>query len=138
MNTLKLRASEKYVMECLKEYWDDCINYEECKKTLKEFISEEIKKDMDEFNCFFHTPYYQLDKEAGKARIKFLKKIANQCELILNSKGKIIFQFYPKSDTSMHEIGKIFNETGQFNGNFIIDNPDNPKKRKIFLYLEKK
>ena len=38
----------------------------------------------------------------------------------------------------MHEIGKIFNNTDQFNGNFIIDNPDNPKKRKIFLYLEKK
>jgi hypothetical protein len=38
----------------------------------------------------------------------------------------------------MHEIGKIFNSTGQFNGNFVIDNPDNPKKRKIFLYLEKK
>ncbi len=71
-------------------------------------------------------------------RIKFLRKIANQCDLILNPKGKIIFQFYPKSDTSMHEIGKIFNSTGQFNGNFIIDNPDNPKKRKIFLYLEKK
>ena len=71
-------------------------------------------------------------------RLKHLKMIADQCNLILNPKGKIIFQFYPKSDTSMHEIGKIFNSTGQFNGNFIIDNPDNPKKRKIFLYLEKK
>ncbi len=71
-------------------------------------------------------------------RIKHLKKIVDQCNLILKPKGKIIFQFYPKSDTSMHEIGRIFNNTGQFNGNFVIDNPENPKKRKIFLYLEKK
>ena len=79
-----------------------------------------------------------LAEKNESKRIKHLKKIADQCNLILKPKGKIIFQFYPKSDTSMHEIGKIFNSTGQFNGNFVIDNPDNPKKRKIFLYLEKK
>jgi len=79
-----------------------------------------------------------LAEKNESKRIKHLKKIADQCNLILKPKGKIIFQFYPKSDTSMHEIVKIFNSTGQFNGNFVIDNPDNPKKRKIFLYLEKK
>jgi len=79
-----------------------------------------------------------LAEKNESKRVKHLKKIADQCNLILKPKGKIIFQFYPKSDISMHEIGRIFNSTGQFNGNFIIDNPENPKKRKIFLYLEKK
>ncbi len=79
-----------------------------------------------------------LAEKNENKRVNHLKKIADQCNLILKPKGKIIFQFYPKSDISMHEIGKIFNSTGQFNGNFVIDNPDNPKKRKIFLYLKKK
>jgi hypothetical protein len=38
----------------------------------------------------------------------------------------------------MENIGKIIRETTQFSGTFIIDNPNNPKKRKIFLLLEKK
>ena len=71
-------------------------------------------------------------------RLKFLKSLADQCSIILNHGGKIVFQFYPKSDSAMHEVGKVFSDTEKFNGNFIIDNPDNPKKRKIYLYLEKK
>ena len=37
----------------------------------------------------------------------------------------------------MEEIGKIFTQYTNLNGNFIIDNPDNAKKRKIFLLLIK-
>ena len=37
----------------------------------------------------------------------------------------------------MEIIGKIFNTIENLKGNFIIDNPYNPKKRKIFLLLEK-
>jgi hypothetical protein len=37
----------------------------------------------------------------------------------------------------MDIIGKNMVENTKFNGNFVIDNPDNPKKRKIFLFLKK-
>ena len=45
--------------------------------------------------------------------------------------------FYPKSDKFLEYIGAIITNYSNFMGEFIIDNPDNPKKRKIFLLLKK-
>jgi len=56
---------------------------------------------------------------------------------ILKPNSKVIIQFYPKNDTIMKFIGKTIKETTQFSGTFIIDNHNNPKKRRIFLLLEK-
>jgi cyclopropane fatty-acyl-phospholipid synthase-like methyltransferase len=56
---------------------------------------------------------------------------------MLKPEGKAVFQFYPKSRTIMDYIGEIIVENTKFEGNFIIDNPNNPKKRKIFLLLNK-
>jgi len=55
----------------------------------------------------------------------------------LKPKCKAVIQFYPKNKTIMKNIGKIIVKNTDFNGNFIIDNPNNPKKRKIFLFLKK-
>ncbi|MFW9771821.1 MAG: class I SAM-dependent methyltransferase [Candidatus Heimdallarchaeota archaeon] len=57
---------------------------------------------------------------------------------VLRPNCKAIFQFYPKSNEIMERIGKIFVENTKFEGNFIIDNPNNPKRRKIFLLLKKR
>jgi 18S rRNA (guanine1575-N7)-methyltransferase len=57
---------------------------------------------------------------------------------ILKSNGKVVIQFYPKSKEIMEKIGKIVAEHTEFKGQFIIDNPVNHKKRKIFLVLNKK
>ena len=57
---------------------------------------------------------------------------------ILKSNRKAIFQFYPKNNEIMEEIGKMITENTKFKGSFIVDNPNNPKKRKIFLLLSKK
>ncbi|TFF95345.1 MAG: class I SAM-dependent methyltransferase, partial [Promethearchaeota archaeon] len=56
-------------------------------------------------------------------------------ERVLKPAGKIVIQFYPKNDSLMTEVGKIFNDYTNLNGNFLIDNPDSPKKRRIFLLL---
>ena len=56
---------------------------------------------------------------------------------ILKPNGKAVFQFYPKNKAVMDDIGDIIAENTTFKGNFIIDNPNNPKKRKIFLILKK-
>ncbi len=66
--------------------------------------------------------------------INFAKSIS----YILKPDSKAIFQFYPKNDTIMKAIGKIIAENTDLNGNFIIDNPINPIKRNIFLFLKKK
>ncbi|MFX0028455.1 MAG: class I SAM-dependent methyltransferase [Candidatus Hermodarchaeota archaeon] len=57
---------------------------------------------------------------------------------ILRNNSRAVIQFYPKNDVIMSSIGKILTENTEFIGNYVIDNPKNPKKRKIFLILEKK
>lgn len=56
---------------------------------------------------------------------------------ILKPKGRVIFQFYPKNKKVLDDIGDIIAKNTSFNGNFVIDNPNSPKKRKIYLLLIK-
>ena len=56
---------------------------------------------------------------------------------VLKKRYDVLIQFYPKSNKIMDAIGKIIIRNTHFKGNFIIDNPDNSKKRKIYLLLRK-
>jgi 18S rRNA (guanine1575-N7)-methyltransferase len=57
---------------------------------------------------------------------------------ILRKNSRAIIQFYPKNNKLMSSIGKIITDNTKFEGNYIIDNPENPRKRRIYLVLEKK
>jgi SAM-dependent methyltransferase len=59
-------------------------------------------------------------------------------ERILRPKSKAVFQFYPKSKSIMEKIGKIIAHNTNLKGTYVIDNPNSPKKRKIFLFLKKR
>ena len=65
-----------------------------------------------------------------------LRSLAKSFSKILKNNSKAVIQFYPKSYKLMQKVGKIFSTEGNFNGKFIIDNPDIPKKRKIYLLLK--
>jgi len=56
---------------------------------------------------------------------------------ILKRNGRAIFQFYPKNNYIMEKIKEIIINNTDFDGGFIIDNQNNPKKRKVYLFLEK-
>lgn len=73
----------------------------------------------------------------NKAMQLSLINLAMSIEKILKPKSKAIFQFYPKDNLIMETIGKFFTEKTNLKGKFIIDNPKNPKKRRIFLLLYK-
>jgi SAM-dependent methyltransferase len=79
-----------------------------------------------------------LAEKNDALRQKLIKQIAQCCGELLIPGGKVVMQLYPKSDESMKEMGAIFADSGYFEGNFIIDNVDSPRKRKVFLYLERK
>lgn len=66
-----------------------------------------------------------------------LISLAKSFYTILKSKSKAVIQFYPKNKEFLDSIGKIIIDNTKFSGNFIIDNPKNPKKRKIYLLLNK-
>ncbi len=76
------------------------------------------------------------DLNAKKMRINLIS-LFKSFYVILKPKSKAVFQFYPKSKVILDSIGKIIAENTNFKGNFIIDNPDSPKKRKIYLFLKK-
>ena len=66
-----------------------------------------------------------------------LKNLSKSFFQVLKPNSRVIFQFYPKNKVLMEAIGKIIADNTEFTGNFIIDNPNHYKKRKIFLLLDK-
>ena len=96
--------------------------------------STRTTRNFQVYNKLVEIRYKEIDNISMKNQ---LVSLANSIALILKPKAKVLFQFYPKNDIIMKEIGKIFIENNNLSGNFIIDNPQNPKKREIFLILEK-
>ncbi|MFO7798105.1 MAG: class I SAM-dependent methyltransferase [Promethearchaeia archaeon] len=74
-----------------------------------------------------------FDKKTEKNFVNLIKSFYE----ILKLGSKIVFQFYPKNDTILKRINSIIIQETEFEGGFIIDNPDTPKKRRIFLELIK-
>ncbi|MFX1595925.1 MAG: hypothetical protein ACFFBK_07650, partial [Promethearchaeota archaeon] len=66
-----------------------------------------------------------------------LKELSKSFYHILKPNSNIIIQFYPKSKEIMDKIAKTIIKSTDFSGNFIIDNPNSNKKRKIYLLLSK-
>ena len=66
-----------------------------------------------------------------------LIELVKSFHFVLKRNGILIIQFYPKSINILEEIGKIFVNHAPFEGGYIIDNENSPKKRKIFLKLVK-
>ena len=66
-----------------------------------------------------------------------LKSLFKSFFQILKPNSRIVIQFYPKSKKILENIGKIIAESTAFQGNFIIDNPNSQRKRKIYLLLDK-
>ena len=78
--------------------------------------------------------YREINNKIMKEK---LVNLAQSLFNVLKPNSRAIFQFYPKNNDIMEEIGKIFADNTKFMGNFVIDNPNNPKKRRIFLLLTK-
>ncbi|MBD3200394.1 MAG: methyltransferase domain-containing protein [Candidatus Lokiarchaeota archaeon] len=75
-----------------------------------------------------------LGKHEKDESVKFLMKRFYE---ILKPQSKLVFQFYPKNSQILEKLKKIIISNTNFDGGFIIDNPESPKKRKIYLELYK-
>ncbi|TXT62504.1 MAG: SAM-dependent methyltransferase [Promethearchaeota archaeon] len=78
--------------------------------------------------------YRNIENESMERNFIILIKSFHK---VLKFGSKIVFQFYPKSDHVLDKIGEIISRETPFQGGFIIDNPESPKKRRIFLELIK-
>ncbi|MCK4326988.1 MAG: methyltransferase domain-containing protein [Candidatus Diapherotrites archaeon] len=61
---------------------------------------------------------------------------AKEVSRVLKYSAKAVFQFYPESEEDAMKTAKAFAREG-FKAELAIDNPDNPKKKKVFLVLER-
>lgn len=78
--------------------------------------------------------YRELNNDSIKMN---LVNLAYSIEILLKPKSRAIVQFYPKNNLIMEAIGKIIAENTKLKGTYIINNPNNAKKRKIFLLFKK-
>lgn len=99
-----------------------------------------VEGDMRELPNLFDK--CSFDAVVSASALQWLKqredvlKVANGINYVLQDKGKVVIQFYPKSEEEMINTARIFKKEG-FNGEIIVDNPENPKKRTIYLVMER-
>jgi SAM-dependent methyltransferase len=78
-----------------------------------------------------------INKLNPSERSIMLRLLAGRLKNILKLNGKAVIQLYTLSQDILKDIGRTFAEFGEFEGNFIIDNPKSNVKKKIYLFLEK-
>ncbi|MBN3036956.1 MAG: methyltransferase domain-containing protein [Candidatus Diapherotrites archaeon] len=66
--------------------------------------------------------------------VKSPSKVAKEFHRILEKSGRAVIQFYPKSEEDMMRAAKAFARL--FETDVVIDNPQLPRKRKVFLVLK--
>jgi len=106
----------------------------------KEKGFECVKGDMrDLINLF---PNRKFDAIVSASAIQWLKNeediesLAKGIFHIMKNDACCIIQFYPKTEQELKVFAYMFKKMG-FSAEIIIDQPDNPKKRTIFLVLKK-
>ncbi|MFX1375836.1 MAG: class I SAM-dependent methyltransferase [Promethearchaeota archaeon] len=72
-----------------------------------------------------------------KNMISKVRNLVKSLYSILKPHSKAVIQFYPKSNAIIDAMGKLISKNTNFDKSYIIDNPKNPKKRKIYLVLKK-
>ncbi len=65
-----------------------------------------------------------------------LKKVAKSFYFCLKKGGKLIIQYYPKNKQELLDTLKVF-QNNKFSGRELIENEDDPRRRLVFLVLEK-
>jgi len=100
-----------------------------------------IKGDMRELDKYFEKGSF--DYVISTSTLQWIKdmndirKVAKGINYILKPNGGLGIQFYPKSEGELNMIYWKFRREG-FEGDIIIDNPNSPKKRTIYLIMKKK
>jgi ubiquinone/menaquinone biosynthesis C-methylase UbiE len=83
----------------------------------------------------------EFDAVVSASAIQWLKERSDLKEMIegifyvLKNKGKVCIQFYPRSESEIFQLEKLFKKKG-FKGNSIILNQNQPKNRVVYLLFE--
>ena len=84
----------------------------------------------------------EFDAIVSASALQWLKEEVDISEVdsgvyyVLKKGGQVVIQFYPQTEDELRDVFQIFKRNG-FDGKIITDNPDNPKKRVVFLVMKK-
>jgi len=99
-----------------------------------------VEGDMRNLSRLFQRE--EFDAVVSASALQWLKEgkdigeVATGVNYVLKDKGKLVIQFYPKSEEEMMNTARVFKKGG-FEGEIVVDNPENPKKRTIYLVMRK-
>jgi len=101
---------------------------------VKEGDMRELPKlfEREEFDAVVSASALQWIKERED-----IEKLVSGIRYVLKKGGKLVIQFYPKSQKELWRVARLFKKEG-FEGEVVIDNPDNPRKRRIYLSMRVK
>lgn len=140
---LDLGCGVGYTTAVYKLYGYDAVGIDVIPKMLEKAREKGLKVmlgDMRNLQKLFKKESF--DAVVSASALQWLKekedieKAALEINYVLKKDGKVVIQFYPKSEKEMMIVAKIFKKNG-FKVNIIIDNPKNPKKRTIYVLLNK-
>lgn len=105
------------------------------------------KKGLEVFNCDMRnlSKYFKksdFDYVISASTLQWIKemseikKISKEIYYILKNNGGLGIQFYPYSERELYSIFWKFKRTG-FEGKIVIDNPQAPRKRTIYMIMNK-
>ena len=65
-----------------------------------------------------------------------LKQVAREIYAVTVPNSPVVIQFYPRSEEELKQVAKVFRKNG-FDTEIITDNPENPRKRTVYLVMKK-
>lgn len=65
-----------------------------------------------------------------------LLRAAREVARVLKHGGKLVVQFYPKSESFALLAASCFTRSG-FKGGLQVDSPENPRKRRVFIVMQR-
>ena len=63
-------------------------------------------------------------------------RVAQGAYSVLDLGGPLVFQFYPKSENELYRVKHTFVRNG-FHGEIVVDSPDIPKNRTVYLTMQR-
>jgi len=85
-------------------------------------------------------PNASFDGIVSVSALQWLKagdvhRAAREFHRVLREGGRVVAQFYPKTEEEMMGFARAFKEAG-FTARVTVDNPRNARKRRVFLLLD--
>ncbi|NUN11378.1 class I SAM-dependent methyltransferase [Candidatus Micrarchaeota archaeon] len=127
----------------IKDVGYNVVGIDSSQEMLDKKIDKSLELKLADFSYRIPFPFRSFDGVVSISALQWVSqngflttRSAEEFYRILRKGGRGVIQFYPKTEEEFITVGKEFKRVG-FKVTLVTDEPKNPKKRKLFLVLEK-